>query len=234
MRRHDAPLHGYEIHHGQVSRSADDDWLGVGIRNAAVYGTHWHGLLDNDEVRRRWLADAAEAAGRRGFTVAADVDVSARRDAQLDLMADLLAASVDIDAILGLLENGAAAQADDRQRAASVALALMISRYAGASALALLVTMAFTGCASTVAGTATWPGAKLDRTILTADDFPKGVQYDRIIEKPGQADGEGGPPAMLSKPEGCSDGLTRVIAASAERGRAAPRSTASPTTARAS
>ncbi len=106
LRRHDAPLDGYEIHHGQVSRSADDDWLGVGIRNAAVYGTHWHGLLDNDEVRRRWLADAAEAAGRPGFTVAADVDVSARRDAQLDLMADLLAASVDIDAILGLLENG--------------------------------------------------------------------------------------------------------------------------------
>ena len=94
----------------------------------------------------------------------------------------------------------------------------MISRYAGASALALLVTMAFTGCASTVTGTATWPGAKLDRTILTAEDFPQGVQYDPIIEKPGQADGEGGPPAMLSKPEGCSDGLTRVIAASAERG----------------
>jgi hypothetical protein len=94
----------------------------------------------------------------------------------------------------------------------------MISRHAGVSALALLVTMAFTGCASTVTGTATWPGAKLDRTILTAEDFPQGVQYDRIIEKPGQADGEGGPPAMLSKPEGCSDGLTRVIAASAERG----------------
>ncbi len=71
LRRHDAPLYGYEIRHGQVSRSADDDWLGVGIRNDAVYGTHWHGLLDNDEVRRRWLADAAEAAGRRGFTVAA-------------------------------------------------------------------------------------------------------------------------------------------------------------------
>ncbi len=44
------------------------------------------------------------------------------------------------------------------------------------------------------------------------------MQYDRIRETPGQADGEGGPPAMLSNPEGCSDGLTRVIAASAERG----------------
>jgi hypothetical protein len=94
----------------------------------------------------------------------------------------------------------------------------MIGRYVSASVLALLVTMAFAGCASTVTGKATWPGAKLDRTVLTAEDFPQGVQYDRIIDKPGQADGEGGPPAMLSKPEGCSDGLTKVIAASAERG----------------
>ena len=123
LRRHEAPLHGYEIHHGQVSRSADDDWLGVGIRRGAVYGTHWHGLLDNDELRRRWLADAAAAAGRHGFAVADDVDVSARRDAQLDLMADLLAAHADIDAILGLLETRTARAADDRQHAAWVALA---------------------------------------------------------------------------------------------------------------
>ena len=106
LRRHDAPLRGYEIHHGQVTRSAEDDWLGVGVRRAAVYGTHWHGLLDNDDLRRRWLTDTAAAAGRPGFAVADDVDVSARRDAQLDLMADLIAAHADIDAILGLLEAG--------------------------------------------------------------------------------------------------------------------------------
>ena len=106
LRRHEVPLHGYEIHHGQVSRSADDDWLGVGIRRAAVYGTHWHGLLDNDDFRRRWLIDTAAVAGRHGFAVADDIDVSARRDAQLDLMADLMAAHTDIGAILGLLEGG--------------------------------------------------------------------------------------------------------------------------------
>jgi adenosylcobyric acid synthase len=106
LRRHEAPLHGFEIHHGQVSRSVDDDWLGIGLRRGEVYGTHWHGLLDNDEVRRRWLADVVAAAGRHGFAVAQDVDVSARRDAQLDLMADLLAAHADIDAILGLLDAG--------------------------------------------------------------------------------------------------------------------------------
>src|SRR3569833_1157241 len=94
----------------------------------------------------------------------------------------------------------------------------MISRYGAAPAVAVVLVAAFTGCASTIAGTATWPGAKLDRTVLTAQDFPQGVQYDRIIEKPGQPDGEGGPPAMLSQPVGCADGLTRVIAASAERG----------------
>ncbi|HKV22293.1 MAG TPA: cobyric acid synthase [Mycobacterium sp.] len=105
--RHEDPLLGYEIHHGQVSRSAADDWLGVGLRNASVYGTHWHGLLDNDDVRRRWLADVAAAAGRAGFVAATDVDVSARRDAQLDFMADLLAAHADIDGIFELLENGA-------------------------------------------------------------------------------------------------------------------------------
>ena len=103
---HEAPLRGYEIHHGQVSRCEDDEWLGVGVRRAGVFGTHWHGLLDNDDMRRRWLAEAAAAAGRSGFAVAADTDVSARRDAQLDLMADLLTAHVDVDAVLALLDAG--------------------------------------------------------------------------------------------------------------------------------
>lgn len=85
-------------------------------------------------------------------------------------------------------------------------------------ALAGLTIAVSAACTNAITGTATWPGAKLEQTILTADDFSEGVQYDRIIEKPGQPDGEGGPPPMLSQPEGCSDGLTRVIAASAERG----------------
>ena len=93
----------------------------------------------------------------------------------------------------------------------------MTGRHVVASALALLVVTA-AGCSHAITGTATWPGAKLDKVLLTAADFPSGVQYDRLVEKPGQPDGEGGPPGMLSDPKGCSDGLTRVIAASAERG----------------
>jgi adenosylcobyric acid synthase len=98
------PLRGYEIHHGRVARSAEQDWLGVGLRRGAVFGTHWHGLLDNDDVRRAWLTEAA--AGRPGFVVADDVDVTHARDRQLDLMAELLAAHLDVDAVMDLLDNG--------------------------------------------------------------------------------------------------------------------------------
>jgi adenosylcobyric acid synthase len=106
LRHHEAPLHGYEIHHGGLRRSTEDDWLGVGIRSGAVYGTHWHGLLDNDDVRRHWLTAAAAAAGRAGFVVADDVDVRARRDAQLDVMADLINSHVDVAAVIALLDHG--------------------------------------------------------------------------------------------------------------------------------
>jgi adenosylcobyric acid synthase len=58
-------------------------------------------------VRRRWLTDAATSAGRHGFVVADDVDVTARRDAQLDVMADLLTAHLDVEAVMELLNHGA-------------------------------------------------------------------------------------------------------------------------------
>jgi hypothetical protein len=82
----------------------------------------------------------------------------------------------------------------------------------------MVFAIVLSGCGDVVGGTPTWRGARLERASLTAADFPPGVQYDRVDENPGQPDGQGGPPAMLSRPEGCSDGLTRVIAGSAERG----------------
>jgi adenosylcobyric acid synthase len=103
-------LSGYEIHHGRVTRCVEDTWFEAdgeaqGYVRGAVYGTHWHGLLDNDGFRRDWLT--AVAAGRPGFQVAVDVSVPARRDAQLDVMADLLAAHLDMDALLSLLDGHA-------------------------------------------------------------------------------------------------------------------------------
>jgi adenosylcobyric acid synthase len=111
LRRWQAPLVGYEIHHGRLSRCAESGWFDVdgawqGYRRGGVFGTHWHGLFDNDGFRRQWLTVAAAAARRDGFVVADDVDVTARREAQLDLIADLLVAHLDVVALTGLLETG--------------------------------------------------------------------------------------------------------------------------------
>lgn len=91
----------------------------------------------------------------------------------------------------------------------------MNCRRLGAPVLAALVLSA---CVQAVHGTPTWPGARLERAVLSSADFPPGVQYDRIVKAAGEPDGAGAPPSMLSEPDGCSDGLTKVIAASAERG----------------
>ena len=87
--------------------------------------------------------------------------------------------------------------------------------WSGASLLAMAL---LTGCSTVIGGTPTWPGAKLEKVVLKPNDFPAGVDYGRIIEQPGRPDNAGGPSSMLSKPEGCSNGLTDVIAATAERG----------------
>src|SRR5205085_1416965 len=114
LRRRQHPLSGYEIHHGRLSRCAEASWFDSdgdpgsqpqGIVRGAVFGTHWHGLLDNDDFRRAWLTRVADAAGRGGFVVCPDTDVAARRDAQLDLIAGLLASHLDVDAVLGLLDD---------------------------------------------------------------------------------------------------------------------------------
>jgi adenosylcobyric acid synthase len=111
LRRWQHPLTGYEIHHGRVTRCAEQSWFASGaephpqgVVRGAVFGTHWHGLLDNDDFRRAWLGRVADAAGRTGFVVG-EVNVAARRDAQLDLAADLLASHLDIDGIVSLLDG---------------------------------------------------------------------------------------------------------------------------------
>ena len=94
----------------------------------------------------------------------------------------------------------------------------MTRRRATWAATAMLSTAVLVGWSQEVTGTAVWPGARLERAVLTESDFPSGVRYQRIVRDPGEGDGAGAPPPMLSSPEGCTDGLTRDIAQTAERG----------------
>ncbi|MEV6656084.1 cobyric acid synthase [Nocardia fluminea] len=108
------PVHGYEIHHGRVTHTADPAWLTVegvseGSAREAIWGTHVHGLLESDEFRRTWLTEVAARAGRTGFIVAPDTSVAAVRSAQLDLLADLVEQHVDLAALDRLIRDGAPA-----------------------------------------------------------------------------------------------------------------------------
>ena len=105
---------GYEIHHGLVSRRGPDlppliTTVGApeGVLCGPVAATHWHGLLENDEVRRSLLGWAAELAGRPGFRPAPDVSFARARAEQLDLLGDLVAEHLDTAAVLDLLAHGA-------------------------------------------------------------------------------------------------------------------------------
>ncbi len=106
------PVAGYEIHHGRVTRTAESPWLTVdgapeGAARGGVWGTHLHGLLENDVFRRAWLAEVAAHAGRTGFACAPDTSVADVRTAQLDLLADLIEAHVDLGALRDLIRDGA-------------------------------------------------------------------------------------------------------------------------------
>ncbi|MGE2835762.1 hypothetical protein [Mycobacterium sp. SMC-4] len=88
----------------------------------------------------------------------------------------------------------------------------------GRAAVAGLILTVTAGCSTVVTGSPTWPGARLERVLLTEADFPPGVLYERVVKDAGQPDGAEAPPAMMSRPRGCSDALTRDIASTAERG----------------
>jgi adenosylcobyric acid synthase len=65
----------------------------------------WHGSLEGDAFRRAWLREVAGLRGRDGFR-AGDVSFPAAREARLETLADAVEQHLDVDAVLGLVENG--------------------------------------------------------------------------------------------------------------------------------
>ena len=103
-----APVAGYEIHHGvaEVTDPAAEPFLD-GCRRGTIWGTSWHGVLENDEFRRAFLAEVAALAGR-DFTPAPGAGFAAVREARLDVLAGLVSRHLDTAALTQLIENGPA------------------------------------------------------------------------------------------------------------------------------
>jgi adenosylcobyric acid synthase len=109
------PVAGYEIHHGVVrldpeapaaDRAGAEEFLD-GWRRGPVWGTTWHGALENDGFRRKFLTEVARVAGRAGFVVAPGTSFAALREARLDSLADAVAEHLDTSALEKLIVEGA-------------------------------------------------------------------------------------------------------------------------------
>jgi adenosylcobyric acid synthase len=101
-----AAVAGYEIHHGIVTvEDAGATAFLDGCRTASTWGTSWHGTLENDAFRRAFLAEVAELAGR-DFAAATDICFAAVRQAQLDVLGDLVAAHLDTAVLSQLISEG--------------------------------------------------------------------------------------------------------------------------------
>ncbi|OXM71000.1 MULTISPECIES: cobyric acid synthase [Amycolatopsis] len=98
----------YEIHHGSATATGDgaepflDGW-----RRGSVWGTTWHGTLDNDGFRRAWLVEAAAQAGVSWSPAAGAPGFAALRESMLDRLADAVEQCLDTGALLRLIERGA-------------------------------------------------------------------------------------------------------------------------------
>jgi adenosylcobyric acid synthase len=99
-----AHVHAYEIHHGVVT--AQGEPFLDGCRKGAVWGTTWHGAMENDGFRRAFLKDVAQHA-QRDFTPAPDMEFAALREATLDALGDLVEEHLDTDAVWRIIDKGA-------------------------------------------------------------------------------------------------------------------------------
>ena len=77
-----------------------------GCRDGAVWGTTWHGALENDGFRRAFLADVARTPGGPSRP-RPDTDFAALREARLDALGDLVERHLDTGALTRLIESGA-------------------------------------------------------------------------------------------------------------------------------
>jgi len=96
----------YEIHHGVASRTRDGSGAEPfldGWRRGPVWGTTWHGTLENDDFRRAFLAEVASQAGVRWRADPHATGFAARRESMLDRLADAIDQHLDTAALTALV-----------------------------------------------------------------------------------------------------------------------------------
>lgn len=101
---------GYEIRHGRITRFGGDPVIDTpegeeGCSVEGVVGISWHAALESDAYRRALLRWVSEATGRDW--VPGSHSFAQLREERLDRLGDLIARHVDVDALIGLLEEGA-------------------------------------------------------------------------------------------------------------------------------
>lgn len=96
------PLEGYEIHHGVVSQDAGADGFPGGSRRGAVFGSMWHGTLECDDFRRKFLREVATSAGSAWRPDPDAPTFASRREAAIDTLADAVDKHLDLELLLCL------------------------------------------------------------------------------------------------------------------------------------
>jgi adenosylcobyric acid synthase len=97
-------MRGYEIHHGRVVSEGHSFFADEGCVDGAVAGTLWHGVFENDEWRRSYLAEIAERANKN-YVGDTEHTFASRREARLETLADLVDEFLDTDALVALLSE---------------------------------------------------------------------------------------------------------------------------------
>jgi adenosylcobyric acid synthase len=93
-------VEAYEIHHGVAEIDGKAEPFLDGCRQGQVWGTMWHGALENDGFRRAWLADIAASARSDWHPDPNAPAYGALRETMINTLADAMEQHVDLGLLL--------------------------------------------------------------------------------------------------------------------------------------
>lgn len=98
---HGHDVAAYEVHHGVARVHGRAEAFLDGCRVGQVWGTMWHGALENDGFRRAWLSEMADASDSEWRPQPGAPSFASRREAMIETLADAIEQHLDLDMITG-------------------------------------------------------------------------------------------------------------------------------------